>query len=107
MSQSQSSATAETIERVPPGKPAEPIDLGWVKHLMEEEFNARDWREAQELAHSVRYVETAIAQDFQDEFVGAIHIPHASDPYPHLADILPAPVAVTEHAGPRRRIRNR
>ncbi len=70
-------------------------------------LNRSKRREAQELAHSVRYVETAIAQDFQDEFVGAIHIPHASDPYPHLADILPAPVAVTEHAGPRRRIRNR
>lgn len=50
MSQSQPPATPETIERVPSGKPAEPIDLGWVKHLMEEEFNARDWREAQELA---------------------------------------------------------
>jgi hypothetical protein len=42
--------------------------------------------EAQELAHTVRYIETAVAADFQDEFVGAIHIPHASDPYPHLAD---------------------
>ncbi len=50
MSQSQSSATPETIERVPSGKRAETIDLAWVKHLMEEEFNARDWREAQELA---------------------------------------------------------
>jgi NADH-quinone oxidoreductase subunit E len=50
VSQSQSSATPEMIERVPPGKPPETIDLGWVKHLMEEEFNARDWREAQELA---------------------------------------------------------
>jgi uncharacterized 2Fe-2S/4Fe-4S cluster protein (DUF4445 family) len=40
--------------------------------------------EAQELAHTVRYIETAVAEDFQDEFVGAIHIPHASDPYPHL-----------------------
>lgn len=49
MSQSQGSASP-TLEPVPPGKPAEPIDLGWVKHLMEEEFNARDWREAQELA---------------------------------------------------------
>ncbi|MCB0056313.1 MAG: DUF4445 domain-containing protein, partial [Caldilineaceae bacterium] len=64
-------------------------------------------REAQELAHSVRYVETAVAEDFQDEFVGAIHIPHASDPYPHLADILPAPIEVAEPAAPRRRIRNR
>ena len=64
-------------------------------------------REAQELAHTVRYVETAVAEDFQDEFVGAIHIPHASDPYPHLADILPAPIEVAEPVAQRRRIRNR
>ncbi|HHY56287.1 MAG TPA: DUF4445 domain-containing protein [Chloroflexi bacterium] len=63
--------------------------------------------EAMELAHSVRYVETAVAQDFQDEFVSAIHIPHASDPYPHLADILPEPVAAAETAAPRRRMRAR
>jgi uncharacterized 2Fe-2S/4Fe-4S cluster protein (DUF4445 family) len=61
--------------------------------------------EAQTLAHSVRYVETAVAQDFQDEFVGAIHLPHASDPYPHLADLLPPP---TEPAPvERRRTRSR
>jgi len=70
-------------------------------------LNRSKRREAQELAHAVRYVETAVAHDFQDEFVGAIHIPHASDPYPHLADILPAPMAVAESAAPRRRIRNR
>ncbi|MBP8293913.1 MAG: DUF4445 domain-containing protein, partial [Caldilineaceae bacterium] len=63
--------------------------------------------EAQELAHTVRYIETAVAEDFQDEFVGAIHIPHASDPYPHLVDILPAPVAAVEPATARRRMRSR
>lgn len=35
---------------LPEGMPAGAIDLAWVKHLMEEEFNARDWREANELA---------------------------------------------------------
>ena len=63
--------------------------------------------EAMTLAHGVRYVETAVAADFQDEFVGAIHIPHASDPYPHLADILPEPVSAAETAAPRRRMRSR
>lgn len=38
-----------TIE-VPAPQPPQPIDLGWVKQMMEEEFNARDWREANELA---------------------------------------------------------
>lgn len=70
-------------------------------------LNRAKRREAMELAHSVRYVETAVAADFQDEFVGAIHIPHASDPYPHLADILPEAVAVAEVAGSRRRMRAR
>jgi uncharacterized 2Fe-2S/4Fe-4S cluster protein (DUF4445 family) len=59
------------------------------------------------LAHSVRYVETAVAQDFQEEFVGALHIPHASDPFPHLADLLPAPAAVADAAPARRRMRTR
>ena len=46
---------------------------------------------AQELVEWVTYVETAIDPDFQDEFVDAIAIPHASDPYPHLIGILPQP----------------
>jgi len=44
------SFTEQRIDPVPPPQPAQPIDLGWVKHLMDEEFNARDWREANELA---------------------------------------------------------
>ena len=38
--------------------------------------------EAQEIARWARYIETAVAEDFQDEFVGAIHIPHARDDFP-------------------------
>lgn len=70
-------------------------------------LNRAKRREAMELAHGIRYVETAVAADFQDEFVGAIHIPHASDAYPHLADILPEPAPVAETAAPRRRMRAR
>ena len=44
------SPNGQRIEPVPPPQPAQPIDLGWVKGLMDEEFNARDWREANELA---------------------------------------------------------
>ncbi len=44
---------------------------------------------AQELAHTIRYIETAVDPSFQDIFVSAIHIPNKIDPYPHLADILP------------------
>jgi uncharacterized 2Fe-2S/4Fe-4S cluster protein (DUF4445 family) len=45
--------------------------------------------EAQRIAHWVRYVETAVDPDFQDEFVAAIHLPHASDAFPHIRDLLP------------------
>ena len=40
--------------------------------------------EAQEIAHWVTYIETAVDPDFQNEFVGAIHIPHATDRFPTL-----------------------
>jgi uncharacterized 2Fe-2S/4Fe-4S cluster protein (DUF4445 family) len=71
-------------------------------------LNRHKRQEAQELALRTRYIETAVAPDFQDEFVGAIHIPHASDPYPHLAGILPPPVeshAANDTTRLRRRMR--
>jgi len=40
---------AQRIAAVPSPQPARPIDLGWVGDLMAREYNARDWREAQEL----------------------------------------------------------
>jgi uncharacterized 2Fe-2S/4Fe-4S cluster protein (DUF4445 family) len=55
--------------------------------------------EAQEISRWVRYVETAVDPDFQQEFVDAIHIPHAVDPFPHLNGLLPAPAP--EHSRPR------
>ncbi|MBX2998284.1 MAG: DUF4445 domain-containing protein [Caldilineaceae bacterium] len=45
-------------------------------------------QEAQWAARWVTYIETAVEPTFQDEFVGAINIPHATDPFPHLADYL-------------------
>ncbi len=45
--------------------------------------------EAQTLAEWVTYIETAVDPNFQDEFVGAIAIPHATDSFPHLAGLLP------------------
>jgi uncharacterized 2Fe-2S/4Fe-4S cluster protein (DUF4445 family) len=48
--------------------------------------------EAADLARWVTYVETAVDPRFQDEFVGAIHIPHATDTFPHLESRLAAPL---------------
>lgn len=62
-------------------------------------LNVHKRREAQEIVTRVRYVETAVDPEFQAEFVRAIHIPHATDPFPHLAGILPDPAA---HPAPQR-----
>lgn len=59
-------------------------------------LNRHQRQQAQELARWVTYIETAIDPDFQAEFVGAIHIPHAADSFPHLEGMLP--VAVTAAA---------
>jgi uncharacterized 2Fe-2S/4Fe-4S cluster protein (DUF4445 family) len=67
-------------------------------------------REAQEVARWVDYVETAIEAEFQSEFVAAMHLPHVSDPFPHLAEILPAapaPAARSDRRRQRRRQRQR
>ena len=55
-------------------------------------LNRHKRTEAQQVAQSVTYIETAIAADFQDEFVTAMHLPHKTDAFPHLAGMLPEPV---------------
>jgi uncharacterized 2Fe-2S/4Fe-4S cluster protein (DUF4445 family) len=45
-------------------------------------------QEAAGLADWVEHLQTATDPYFQDEFVGALHIPHAGDAFPHLAPIL-------------------
>jgi len=44
--------------------------------------------EAARLARWVQHVQTATERGFQDEFVGAIALPHATDKFPHLEGIL-------------------
>jgi len=65
-------------------------------------LNRHKRKEAQEIAHRVNYIETAVDPDFQDEFVKAMHLPHSSDEFEHLADILPKSTTVQ---APRRRTR--
>lgn len=45
--------------------------------------------EAQQISRQVRYIETAVDEDFQTQFVQAMHIPHRRDAFPHLEGILP------------------
>ncbi len=44
--------------------------------------------EADWAARWATYIETAVEPSFQEEFVAAIDIPHARDPFPHLAELL-------------------
>jgi uncharacterized 2Fe-2S/4Fe-4S cluster protein (DUF4445 family) len=44
--------------------------------------------EAAWAARWVTYIETAVEPTFQDEFVGALDIPHAVDPFPHLEEVF-------------------
>lgn len=47
-------------------------------------------QEAQWAARWVTYIETAVEPAFQEEFVAALDIPHATDPFPHLEQIFGA-----------------
>lgn len=49
--------------------------------------------EAAQVARTVQHVQTATDPAFQDEFVAALAIPHASDPFPHLQPVLDAAAA--------------
>lgn len=63
--------------------------------------------EATEISRWVTYVETAVDPAFQDEFVGAIHLPHATDAFPHLNGILPQKPTAAAESGPGQRRRRR
>jgi uncharacterized 2Fe-2S/4Fe-4S cluster protein (DUF4445 family) len=63
--------------------------------------------EATAVSQGVRYVETAVDPEFQEEFVGAIHLPHANDPFPHLTGILPQQKVAMSMPVRRRRRRAR
>lgn len=51
-------------------------------------LNRHKREEAAYYSRWVTYIETAVDPDFQAEFVGAIHIPHATDPFPTLESTL-------------------
>ena len=55
-------------------------------------LNRKQRLKAAELADWVKHISTPLEPSFQDEFVAALNIPHASDPFPHLAALIPVPV---------------
>ncbi|MBX3066131.1 MAG: DUF4445 domain-containing protein, partial [Anaerolineae bacterium] len=52
-------------------------------------LNRQQRVEALTLVRAISYIETATDPNFQQAFVEAIHIPHASAAFPHLAEMLP------------------
>ncbi|HET9601435.1 MAG TPA: ASKHA domain-containing protein [Acidimicrobiales bacterium] len=62
-------------------------------------------REIAEVARTVTKIETAIEPRFQEHFVASLAFPHASDPYPNLALVVPLPPRRTAGSptSPRRR----
>ena len=47
--------------------------------------------ESERVARTVDKIETAVEPRFQDEFVGALGIPHRSAPFPRLAAVVAMP----------------
>jgi uncharacterized 2Fe-2S/4Fe-4S cluster protein (DUF4445 family) len=73
-------------------------------------LNNRARREIERVVRQVEKVETAVEPRFQEHFVGAMALPHATAPYPHLSAAVslpprPDPSAAGEAEGRRRRRR--
>jgi uncharacterized 2Fe-2S/4Fe-4S cluster protein (DUF4445 family) len=64
-------------------------------------------RESAQLARNVHYIETAIDPSFQDEFVGAMHLPHMSDAFPNLEARVELPKRVAASNRRERRSQRR
>jgi uncharacterized 2Fe-2S/4Fe-4S cluster protein (DUF4445 family) len=65
-------------------------------------------REVEAVVRRVEKVETAVEPRFQEHFVDAMAMPHASDPYPRLGRVVALPERGLDAAGggrPRRRRR--
>ena len=68
-------------------------------------LNREQREEAGRVAEWARHVQTATEPSFQDEFVAAIALPHASDSFPHLAGVLEAVARPVESRRRERRVR--
>jgi len=63
-------------------------------------------QKAVRLAGWVEHISTPLESSFQDEFVAALALPHARDPYPTLEATLPKPVG-DGHPARRNRVREK
>ena len=67
-------------------------------------LNRESRAEAVHLARRVDYVSIAVESNFQQEFVAAMALPHASDLFPHLSEVLPARELSDRQERKRRRV---
>jgi uncharacterized 2Fe-2S/4Fe-4S cluster protein (DUF4445 family) len=64
-------------------------------------------QEIEDVVRRVEKIETATEPRFQEHFVGAMGIPHATDPFPRLGAHVPLPERAPAEAPRRRRTRER
>jgi uncharacterized 2Fe-2S/4Fe-4S cluster protein (DUF4445 family) len=55
-------------------------------------LNRQKRTEANWCSRNVEYIELTVERDFQQQFMEAMQIPHMTDAFPHLEDIIPAGV---------------
>jgi len=63
--------------------------------------------EIEDVVRRVEKIETATEPRFQEHFVGAMGIPHATDPFPRLGAHVPLPERAPAEGPRRRRTRER
>ena len=51
-------------------------------------LNREKRKEADWVARNVEYIELTVEKAFQKEFMGAMQIPHMTDPFPHLEELV-------------------
>jgi uncharacterized 2Fe-2S/4Fe-4S cluster protein (DUF4445 family) len=52
-------------------------------------LNREKREEANWVSRNVEYIELTVETDFQQQFMEAMQIPHMTDAFPHLEDIVP------------------
>jgi uncharacterized 2Fe-2S/4Fe-4S cluster protein (DUF4445 family) len=71
-------------------------------------LNRQARTEIEDVVRRVEKVETAVEPRFQEHFVGAMGIPHATAPYPRLGEVVRLPArGQSERGGRRRRERSK
>ncbi len=52
-------------------------------------LNREKRTEANWVSRNVEYIELTVEPNFQQEFIGALHLPHMTDEFPHLEGLVP------------------